>query len=74
MEGGDTMLSQMVQAKTGYISDKLWHEVLTEAKRDIKANRAISEGTWEFDTWSKEKQLEYVSNVMAVYIIMINGF
>jgi hypothetical protein len=68
------MLKEMVQAKTGYISDKLWHEALTEAKRDIKANRAISAGTWEFDTWSKGKQLEYVSNVMAVYIIMSNGF
>jgi hypothetical protein len=64
------MLKEMVQAKTGYISDKLWHEALTEAKRDIKANRAISEGTWEFDTWSKEKKLEYVCNIMAVYIIM----
>ena len=67
-------LYNLVSAKGGYISDKLYHEALTEAKRDIKANRAMAEGTWEFDTWSKEKQLEYVSNVMAVYIIMSNRF
>jgi len=63
-------LYSLVSAKVGYISPQMWHEALTEAKRDIKANRAISAGTWEFDTWSKDKQLEYVSNVMAVYIIM----
>ncbi len=67
-------LYELVKAKTGYISDNLWQEALTEAKRDIRANRAISAGTWEFDTWSKDKQLEYGSNVMAVYIIMSNGF
>jgi hypothetical protein len=63
-------LYNLVSAKVGYISPQMWHEALTEATRDIKANRAIAQGTWEFDTWSKEKQLEYVSNVMAVYIIM----
>jgi hypothetical protein len=67
-------LYSLVSAKVGYISPELWLEALTEAKRDIKANRAISAGTWEFDTWSKDKQLEYVSNVMAVYIIMSNRF
>jgi hypothetical protein len=67
-------LYNLVSAKVGYISPQKWKEALTEAKRDIKANRAISEGTWEFDTWSKDKQLEYVSNVMAVYIIMSNRF
>jgi hypothetical protein len=67
-------LYNLVSAKVGYISPQKWKEALTEAKRDIKANRAISAGTWEFDTWSKEKQLEYVSNVMAVYIIMSNRF
>jgi hypothetical protein len=67
-------LYNLVSAKVGYISPQKWKEALTEAKRDIKANRAISAGTWEFDTWSKEKQLEYVSNVMAVYIIMLNRF
>ena len=67
-------LYSLVSAKVGYISPQMWHEALTEAKRDIKANRAISAGTWEFDTWSKSKQLEYVSNVMAVYIIMPNRF
>jgi hypothetical protein len=65
-------LYNLVSAKVGYISPQKWKEALTEAKRDIKANRAISAGTWEFDTWSKDKQLEYVSNVMAVYIIMSN--
>jgi hypothetical protein len=63
-------LYNLVSAKVGYISPQKWKEALTEAKRDIKANRAISAGTWEFDAWSKDKQLEYVSNVMAVYIIM----
>jgi hypothetical protein len=67
-------LYNLVSAKVGYISPQKWKEALTEAKRDIKANRAISAGTWEFDTWSKGKQLEYVSNVMAVYIIMSNRF
>jgi hypothetical protein len=65
-------LYNLVSAKVGYISPQKWKEALTETKRDIKANRAISAGTWEFDTWSKDKQLEYVSNVMAVYIIMSN--
>jgi hypothetical protein len=65
-------LYTLVSAKVGYISPQKWQEALTEARRDIKANRAISAGTWEFDTWSKDKQLEYVSNVMAVYIIMSN--
>jgi hypothetical protein len=65
-------LYNLVSAKVGYISPQKWQEALTEAKRDIKANRAISAGTWGFDTWSKDKQLEYVSNVMAVYIIMSN--
>jgi hypothetical protein len=63
-------LYTLVSAKVGYISPEMWHEALSEAKRDIKANRAIAQGTWELDTWSKDKQLEYVSNVMAVYIIM----
>jgi hypothetical protein len=67
-------LYNLVSAKVGYISPQKWQEALTEAKRDIKANRAIAAGTWELDTWSKEKQLEYVSNVMAVYIIMSNRF
>ena len=67
-------LYNLVSAKVGYIPPQKWKEALTEAKRDIKANRAISAGTWEFDTWSKGKQLEYVSNVMAVYIIMSNRF
>jgi hypothetical protein len=67
-------LYNLVSAKVGYISPQKWKEALTEAKRDIKANRAISAGTWEFDAWSKDKQLEYVSNVMAVYIIMSNRF
>ena len=67
-------LYNLVSAKVGYISPQKWKEALTEAKRDIKANRAISAGTWEFDTWSKEHQLEYVSFVMAVYIIMSNRF
>jgi hypothetical protein len=67
-------LYNLVSAKVGYISPQKWKEALTEAKRDIKANRAISAGTWEFDTWSKDKQLEYACNVMAVYIIMSNRF
>jgi hypothetical protein len=63
-------LYNLVSAKVGYISPQMWKEAILEAKRDIQRNREASAGTWEFDTWSKEKQLEYVSNVMAVYIIM----
>jgi hypothetical protein len=61
-------LYNLVKAKTGYISQEQWKEALSVAKKDVQAHKAI--GNWEFDTWSKEKQLEYVSNVMAVYIIM----
>jgi hypothetical protein len=64
-------LYNLVSAKVGYISLQMWHEALTEAKRDIQRNRAVVQPkAWEFDTWSKGKQLEYVSNVMAVCIIM----
>jgi hypothetical protein len=64
-------LYNLVSAKVGYISPQMWHEALTEAKRDIQKNRAaVQPKEWEFDTWSKEHQLEYISFVMAVYIIM----
>ena len=68
-------LYNLVSAKVGYISPQMWHEALAEAKRDIQRNRAVVQPkAWGFDTWSKDKQLEYVSNVMAVYIIMSNRF
>lgn len=62
------MLKQMVTAKTGYISDKLWYEALTVAKADVQAHRK------DFNSKSKSEQLEYVSNVMAVYIIMSSRY
>ena len=67
-------LYNLVTAKTGYISPELWKEALTEAKRDIKANREAVKAKgkiWEFDTWSKTGQLEYIANVMAVYCCMV---
>jgi hypothetical protein len=67
-------LYNLVKAKTGYISPELWKDALKEAKRDIKANREIVQANqkeWEFDTWSKAKQLEYVSNVMSAYCCMV---
>jgi hypothetical protein len=67
-------LYNLVSAKVGYISPQKWKEAILEARRDIQRNREASKGTWEFDTWDKNKKLEYVSNVMAVYIIMSNRF
>jgi hypothetical protein len=61
-------LYDLVKAKTRYITDKLFKEALAEAKKDIKANREIS--NWGFDKWTKEERLQYVAYAMAVYIIM----
>jgi hypothetical protein len=58
-------LYNMVKAKTGYISDKLFKEAQEVAKHKEKPE--------DFDTWSKDKQLEYISNVMAVWIINNKG-
>jgi hypothetical protein len=57
-------LYNLVKAKTGYISDKLYKEALQVAKADVQAHRK------DFDSKSKDKQLEYVAYTMAVYIIM----
>lgn len=52
-------LYNLVTAKTGYISDKLWHEALQQAKTHKQ----------EYINMSKAEQLEYISNLMAVWII-----
>jgi hypothetical protein len=61
-------LYNLVKAKTGYISPEQWKEALSVAKKDVQVHKAI--GNWEFDTWSKDKQLEYIAFTMAVYLIM----
>jgi hypothetical protein len=62
-------LYEMVKAKTGYISDKLYKEALVEAKKDIKSHKEMCP-EWEFDKWTKEERLQYVAFVMACWIIM----
>jgi hypothetical protein len=57
-------LYNLVKAKTGYISYKLYKEALQVAKADVQAHRK------DFDRKSKAEQLEYVAYTMAVYIIM----
>jgi hypothetical protein len=53
------MLKEMVQAKTGYISSEQWKEALEVAK----SRKA------EYQHLSETEQLEYIANIMAVWII-----
>jgi hypothetical protein len=57
-------LYEMVKAKVGYVGDNLYREALQVAKADVQAHRK------DFDSKSKDEQLEYVAYTMAVYIIM----
>ena len=53
------MLKEMVTAKTGYISSEQWHKALEVAK----SRKA------EYQHLSEAEQLEYIANIMAVWII-----
>ena len=53
------MLKEMVKAKTGYISSEQWHKAL-EAAKSRKA---------EYQHLREAEQLEYIANIMAVWII-----
>jgi hypothetical protein len=53
------MLKEMVQAKTGYISSEQWRKAL-EAAKGRKA---------EYQHPREAEQLEYIANIMAVYVI-----
>ena len=53
------MLKEMVKAKTGYISSEQWKEALEVAK----SRKA------EYQHLSETEQLEYIANIMAVWII-----
>jgi hypothetical protein len=53
------MLKEMVQAKTGYISKEQWYKALEAAK---------SRKT-EYQHLREAEQLEYIANIMAVWII-----
>ena len=54
------MLKEMVQAKTGYISSEQWHKAL-EAAKSRKA---------EYQHLREAEQLEYIANIMAVWVIL----
>ena len=54
-----SMLKQMVKAKTGYISSEQWHKALEVAK----SRKA------EYQHLREAEQLEYIANIMAVWII-----
>jgi hypothetical protein len=58
------MLHDLVQAKTGPIKPELWKEALQETKKDVQAHPV------DFRKKTKAEKLEYISNVMSVYIIM----
>lgn len=60
------VLRKMVQEKTGYIPDKHYREALKVARDDIRAHPV------DFNRKNKVEQLEYVSNIMAVYIVLLN--
>jgi hypothetical protein len=68
-----TLLYKLLHKKTGYISDKLWHEALYEAQHDIRAYKQIAP-TWKFDSWSRTRKLIYIVNVMNRYVRMICKF
>jgi len=53
------MLKEMVQAKTGYITSEQWHKALEVAK----SRKA------EYQHLSEAEQLEYIANIMAVWVI-----
>lgn len=53
------MLKQLVTAKTGYISDKLYNEALWQAETRKS----------EYDSMCEPERTEYKANMMAVYII-----
>jgi hypothetical protein len=52
-------LYNLVTAKTGYISDKLFKEALKVAK----SRKA------EYQHLTEAEQLEYIANIMAVWVI-----
>ena len=50
----------MVKAKTGYITSEQWRKAL-EAAKSRKA---------EYQHLSEAEQLEYIANIMAVWVIL----
>jgi hypothetical protein len=53
----------MVKAKAGYISSEQWHKAL-EAAKSRKA---------EYQHLREAEQLEYIANIMAVWMINEGG-
>jgi hypothetical protein len=53
------MLKEMVTAKTGYITKEQWEEALKVAK----SRKA------EYQHLTEAEQLEYIANIMAVWVI-----
>jgi hypothetical protein len=53
------MLKEMVKAKTGYITKEQWKEALKVAK----SRKA------EYQHLTEAEQLEYIANIMAVWVI-----
>jgi hypothetical protein len=53
------MLKEMVKAKTGYITKEQWKEALQVAK----SRKA------EYQHLTEAEQLEYIANIMAVWVI-----
>lgn len=53
------MLREKVKAKVGYISSEQWHKALEVAK----SRKA------EYQHLREAEQLEYIANIMAVWII-----
>ena len=54
------MLKEMVKAKTGYISSEQWRKALEVAK----SRKA------EYQHPREAEQLEYIANIMAVWVIL----
>ena len=57
------MLKQLVQAKTGYISDETYNKALQQAE----ARKS------EYDSMCEPERTEYKVNLMAVWIINEGG-
>jgi hypothetical protein len=57
------MLREKVKAKVGYISKEQWHKALEVAK----SRKA------EYQHLSETEQLEYIANIMAVWMINEGG-
>jgi hypothetical protein len=57
------MLKEMVHAKVGYISSEQWHKALEVAK----SRKA------EYQHLREAEQLEYIANIMAVWVILEGG-